>query len=398
MEPQQLDLALGPAVPDDVLETIRKSIYWNLDDVDNVTFQTDSDGVLLVANYRGVRDIDEVRASIARISRDPLFAAREFPPENLHETVANASYQLDPMPALVAGGHVSDEFVGVSTYAGVVADLYLALDAYFENWHRDFGATNIILPALLSPSTLEISEYPESNSRHLNTVSHLDERRAGAEPQRHTSDSVLSPAVCQPAYRMFSGRVLTDTSVLTGYARCFRYEGRSTTSMLRSREFGVREFICLGNKQSVFDIRERLLVRAGQVLDEFGLEARVSTAADPFFAEDYADYRMYQMTFAVKHELQALIPHENRYLSLGSVNNHGTHFGQAWNIGTISGQVAHSACMGMGLDRWCYAILSQFGPSPSQWPAKLKELALTSEHMSETTLAPGPARDDLPLQ
>jgi seryl-tRNA synthetase len=142
--------------------------------------------------------------------------------------------------------------------------------------------------------------------------------------------------------------------------------------MRRCREFGVREVVCVGTQGDVARFRSSLLDLAAALLDDLCLGGRIATACDPFFTDAYAGGRGYQLSFAVKHEIQAAIPHDGSALAVGSVNLHGDHFGTTWAIGTPGG-TAHSCCLGLGLDRWCYALVAQHGADLAAWPRRLRD-------------------------
>jgi seryl-tRNA synthetase len=65
------------------------------------------------------------------------------------------------------------------------------------------------------------------------------------------------------------------------------------------------------------------------------------------------------------------IPADKNSISVFSSNFHATTFGKAFGI-TVGGRSAVSACVGWGLERWVYALFSQFGFDPAKWPAGLK--------------------------
>jgi hypothetical protein len=54
-------------------------------------------------------------------------------------------------------------------------------------------------------------------------------------------------------------------------------------------------------------------------------------------------------------------------LAIGSANNHRNYFGEAFDI-RVNGELAHSACVAFGVERWVAAILDQFGPHCGDWP------------------------------
>jgi len=55
-----------------------------------------------------------------------------------------------------------------------------------------------------------------------------------------------------------------------------------------------------------------------------------------------------------------------------SCNYHLDHFGHAFDIKSADGRVAHSACIGFGLERITLALLKTHGFDPSAWPASVR--------------------------
>ena len=80
---------------------------------------------------------------------------------------------------------------------------------------------------------------------------------------------------------------------------------------------------------------------------------------------------------ALKYELVVPIASQERPTAIASSNCHLDHFGAAFGIRTADGQVAHSACIGFGLERVTLALLKTHGLDPDKWSAEVRgQLAL----------------------
>ena len=55
-----------------------------------------------------------------------------------------------------------------------------------------------------------------------------------------------------------------------------------------------------------------------------------------------------------------------------SFNYHQDKFGQAFDIRTADGNVAHTACLGFGLERVTMALFKTHGFDPAAWPAAVR--------------------------
>jgi seryl-tRNA synthetase len=56
-----------------------------------------------------------------------------------------------------------------------------------------------------------------------------------------------------------------------------------------------------------------------------------------------------------------------------SFNYHMDHFGALWHIGLHDGGVAHTGCVGFGIERLVLALLKHHGLDPARWPQAVRE-------------------------
>ena len=57
--------------------------------------------------------------------------------------------------------------------------------------------------------------------------------------------------------------------------------------------------------------------------------------------------------------------------AVASFNYHQDHFTQRFGISRVDGGVAHTACLGFGLERITLALLHTHGVDAEQWPASV---------------------------
>jgi hypothetical protein len=74
----------------------------------------------------------------------------------------------------------------------------------------------------------------------------------------------------------------------------------------------------------------------------------------------------------LKVELVTRIAMPERPTAVISVNLHREHFGQLFDIRTERGEVAHSACIGFGLERLTLALFRTHGLPLTKWPAEIQ--------------------------
>jgi hypothetical protein len=93
------------------------------------------------------------------------------------------------------------------------------------------------------------------------------------------------------------------------------------------------------------------------------LETAWCTATDPFFDPNADPKALAQILEPVKQELCT-----NDGLAISSVNKHRSFFGECYDI-QVGGEVAHSACVAFGIERWLFAMLQAHGNDAANWPA-----------------------------
>jgi hypothetical protein len=103
---------------------------------------------------------------------------------------------------------------------------------------------------------------------------------------------------------------------------------------------------------------------------ELRLNAVLKEANDPFFLMDHTD-KTVQDVDITKKELRLSL-YDEKTLACASVNVHGDFFAKSFSI---NGKTSiWTGCLAFGLERWVWAILSQFGPDLNHWPLQLRRL------------------------
>ena len=104
---------------------------------------------------------------------------------------------------------------------------------------------------------------------------------------------------------------------------------------------------------------------------DLGLEVDVVPANDPFFGRAGRILASGQRDQGLKMEVVSPISNDQPG-ALVSVNAHLDHFGADFGIATSDGGVAHTACMGFGLERVTLALLRRHGLRPATWPGPVR--------------------------
>ena len=185
------------------------------------------------------------------------------------------------------------------------------------------------------------------------------------------TDVVLNPAACYPFYPTCSGVLPATGRSVTMHAWVYRHE--PSVEPTRMQSFRVREYVRAGTAPEVVAWRDVWLARGQAFVASLGLEGSTVLAADPFFGRGGKMLAAGQLGQRLKFEvLIPVIPEENP-TACCSFNYHGDKFARAFNIRAVDGALAHTACLGFGLERLTMALFRTHGFNPQAWPAHVRD-------------------------
>jgi seryl-tRNA synthetase len=290
------------------------------------------------------------------------------------------------LDTLVKAGHLIPSSVkGVYGYRGVFESVVERVDAYVTKVGADQNAEVMRFPPVLSREAYERTDHLETMPQLLGSIhSFAGEEREYLEMVRMReargdwsrsltrTDVVLPPAACYPLYPTASGILPPGGRVVDLLAFAFRHEPSDDPA--RMQMFRQREYVRLGTPEQALAHRDEWLRRGEKLLASVGLDVACVAANDPFFGRGGRVMKATQREQGLKFELVVPITSRERPTAVASSNYHLDHFGLAFDIRTADGAVAHSACIGFGLERIALALFSTHGMDPDLWPHDVRSV------------------------
>jgi seryl-tRNA synthetase len=181
---------------------------------------------------------------------------------------------------------------------------------------------------------------------------------------------VMNPAACYPLYPSFAGTLPPGGRLVTMTNWVYRHEPSDEPTRMQS--FRVREFVRTGTPEQVAAWRDMWLDRGLTLLTSLGLPAKADVASDPFFGRGGKILAVNQKEQKLKFEVLVPVISETDPTAVCSFNLHQEHFSSTFGIHTDDGELAHTACLGFGLERVTMALFRTHGCDVKQWPAEVR--------------------------
>ena len=273
---------------------------------------------------------------------------------------------------------------GVYGFGADFERVLFAFDGYVARVAKDDGSESLRFPVLLPRGDLESSGYLKSfpnlagfvHSFEGDERAHADMLRAVAHGGRWSNaldmtDVALNPATCYPLYPLLRGQTLSAHGKLFDvFGPCFRQEPSDDPA--RMRMFRQREYVYVGDPDGALAHRDKWLDRAESIFRELSMSADVVVANDAFFGRTGRMLAASQREQALKFEVVIPIGSADRPTACASSNYHQDAFGRAYSIRSARGAVAHSACVGFGLERVTLALFKHHGFDIDGWPVGVR--------------------------
>ena len=287
--------------------------------------------------------------------------------------------------ALVSHGLILPSGVpGVVGRGAVFEDVLQRFNDLVTRTAKDDGAEVMHFPPTIERRLIEKSGYLKSfphlagtvfcfcgsDVQHRELLEHVQEGKPWGAFQT-MSDVALTPSVCYPLYQHLAGQLPAGGRLVDLLGWVFRHEPSPEPTRLQS--FRMREFVRAGTPDQVIEWRNRWHERGHALLLGLGLPATSETAADPFFGRGGKMLAANQREQKLKFEVVVPVISSDKPTAVCSFNYHQDHFGQTYGIRTADGEIAHSACLGFGMERVTMALFRHHGFVPAQWPRQVRD-------------------------
>ena len=198
------------------------------------------------------------------------------------------------------------------------------------------------------------------------------ERKEDWSRDLSASQVMMTPAICYPLYPTATGTLPPGGRRVDLQGFAFRHEPSDDPA--RMQIFRMHELVRLGTPAEALEHRNYWLERGREIFNSVGLDVEPVIANDPFFGRGGKVQKAMQIEQNLKYEFVIPICSTEKPTAIGSCNYHLDHFGVAFHIRTADGAVAHSACVGFGLERVALALFKTHGFKLEDWPREVRDV------------------------
>ncbi|WP_175773374.1 amino acid--[acyl-carrier-protein] ligase [Paraburkholderia phenazinium] len=298
------------------------------------------------------------------------------------ESVADIAGVNPLRDALVDAGLLIPTGVqGLFGRSGEFEHVVEALDALITRLGADQQAEVLRFPPAMSRPDFERSEYLKGFPQLAGTVHSfcggeheqqrvlqcLERGEDWTEYQKPTY-VVFAPAACYPVYPVMArrGALPEEGRIVDAFSYCFRHE--PSLDPTRMQLFRMREYIRFGTPEQIQAFRSEWIERGTRMIEMLELPNSIDLANDPFFGRGGKIVARSQREQNLKFELLIPIESDDRLTACLSFNYHMDHFGLLWGIKASDESVAHTGCVGFGLERLTLGLFRHHGFDIAKWP------------------------------
>ena len=274
---------------------------------------------------------------------------------------------------------------GMPGRSGVFEAVIAGLDGLVTRLGEGNGAEVMRFPPAMNRTVFENSGYMRGfpqlagsihcfcgdERAHRALLTCIEERQDWASGLKPVA-SVLTPAACYPLYPIVAARGALPTEGVTVDVAswCFRHEPSEDPA--RMQMFRMREYVRIGSPEQVLAFRQHWLDRVPEIAAILGLSAVVDLANDPFFGRTGRLKADSQREQGLKFEMLAQAGDLPKPTACMSFNYHQDLFGSLCGLQQEDGAVAHTGCVGFGMERLTLALFYCHGLQVNTWPMRVR--------------------------
>lgn len=317
-----------------------------------------------------IRIIKKINLLIKNLHNLQDITKREIIFENKNSIIINKFNAYD---SLIKSKNIIKLFDGVYALQKNFLELKNQFDKKFKDYFKKNGYQEANYSNLLEVDSLIENSYVHSFPNHCLFVSNVRRNNSNLSKisktniknkkkiknQLDNSQYILSPTVCYNCFETQKNQIINTNLKITSIAKCNRYEGLNYKTLERLKVYSMREFMFFGDKLFVKREIDKGLKYFIKILNHLKLKFRVSTASDPFFLQSLKNKKIFQLSNNLKYELELFLPYENKWIAVGSFNNHLNTLTSKYKISKKGGKTCFSGCIGIGYERFLYAFYSQ---------------------------------------
>lgn len=296
--------------------------------------------------------------------------------------------QVSFLDRLFESGLLIDTGVdGLYGRSGEFEDVIAAFERLIDRTGGGDGAEAIRFPPGMNRAYFEKSGYMKSfpqlagtvhsfcgnDHDHLSLLQCMEEGKDWTKEQKAT-DIALTPAACYPLYPTIAkrGPISMKGGLYDLQSYCFRHEPSKDPA--RQQLFRMREYVCMGTEAHVTEFRQSWMDRGVEMMKSVGLDVEIDVANDPFFGRAGRLLANNQRDQNLKFELLIPVTSQANKTACMSFNYHQDAFGSKWGLNLEDGSVAHTACVGFGLERIALALFAKHGLDTKLWPEDVRKV------------------------
>ena len=284
-----------------------------------------------------------------------------------------------------AGLLIPTGVAGLAARNGEFEAVIDGLDAFITRLGTDQGAEVVRFPPAMTRQSFEKTGYMRGfpqlagsihcfcgdDRAHRSLLTCIEEGHdwtTGLAP----AETVLTPAACYPLYPIIAARgpLAGQGATVDVASWCFRHEPSADPA--RMQMFRMREYVRIGSPEQVQSFRQHWLDRVPDIARDLGLHASVDLANDPFFGRTGQLKADSQREQNLKFEMLAQAGDQLKPTACMSFNYHQDLFGTICDIRQADGEIAHTGCVGFGMERLTLALFHRHGLRTATWPAQTR--------------------------